>query len=290
MSSQEEFRDAVNRALFRLGGSVLPRLSPGSVRGWSGLLGTVASAVGTEHIDQGHRNVAKVIGRMPSAQERAASVRSWARMFLETLAVPGWDARTLRALVDAEPEGLARLREARASTGAVVALPHMANWDLAGAWACVSDLPVTTVAEHLGEREFAAYVELRGRLGMEVFAHDDPGAVAGLIAAVRAGRVVCLMADRDLTGAGLVVDFGGHPVRLPAGPALVARRSGAALIPMVPHYTATGMALTFGPTLHPGPGRVGLQETTQQVADFFVSRIRRHPSDWQVMQPFFEND
>ena len=108
MSSQEEFRDAVNRALFRLGGSVLPRLTPGSVRGWSGLLGTVASAIGTEHIDQGHRNVAKVIGRMPSELERAASVRSWARMFMETLAVPGWDARTLRALVDAEPEGLAQ--------------------------------------------------------------------------------------------------------------------------------------------------------------------------------------
>lgn len=285
--SVDAVRDAVNRQVFALGQRVLPHLSPGSIRGWSALMGTLAARVGTAHIDQGMANLTCVLGTAPTPRLREESVRSWARMFVEVLALPGWDAPTLQRLVTAEPEGERRLRAAMATTGAVIALPHMANWDLAGAWACVSGLPVTTVAEHLGEKEFASYRELRGRLGMDVFAHDDRGVIAGLVAAVRSGRVVCLMADRDLTGAGLRVDFGGHLASLPAGPALVARRTGAALIPMVPHYTSEGMALEFGPTLHPGPGRDGLQQTTQAVADFFVACIREHPADWQVMQPFF---
>lgn len=280
-------RDFVNRQLFAAGRAALPHLSPGSVRGWAAALGTLAARVGPGPVDQGVANVTRVLGHPPGPGFAAASMRSWARMYLEVLALPGWDRATLRRLVTAEPEGLARLRAARATTGAVIALPHMANWDLAGAWAGVSDLPVTTVAEHLGEREFAAYIRLRARLGMEVHAHDTPGLVPDLIAAVRRGRVVCLMADRDLTGAGLPVDFAGTAVRVPAGPALVSRRAGAPLIPMVPHYTPDGMTLVFGPSLHAGPGRAGLRDALQATADFFVAEIRRHPADWQVMQPFF---
>lgn len=284
----EQLRDGVNRALFRAGAQVLPRLSPGSVRGFASGLGTLAARVGTPYLDQGAENVALLTGRTPTSGERADAARSWARMYLETLALPGWSAQTLQQIVRPEPEGERRLRAARDDGGVIVALPHMANWDLAGAWAGATGLAVTTVAEHLGEAEFAAYVRLRARLGLEVIAHDDRGATAALVAAVRAGRVVCLMADRDLTGAGLLVPFGPGWARLPAGPAMVARRTGAMLLPMVPHYTASGMQLEFGPSIHPGPGRDGLTAATAEVAAYFADRIAAHPADWQVLQPFFE--
>ena len=77
----------------------------------------------------------------------------------------------------------------------MVALPHSGNWDLAGAWACRTGFPVTTVAERLGDAEFAAFTEFRTRLGMEVLAHGDPGPSTDLIAAVGRRRVVCLLAD-----------------------------------------------------------------------------------------------
>ena len=55
------------------------------------------------------------------------------------------------------------LRTAYAGPGAVVALPHSGNWDLAGAWACLTGMPVTTVAEQLSEAEYAAFMAFRER-------------------------------------------------------------------------------------------------------------------------------
>ena len=106
----------------------------------------------------------------------------------------------------------------------------------------------------------------------------------------RAGRLVCLIADRDLVGSGLDVHWGAHRVRFPAGPALVARRSGAALIPAVCRYDAHEpgvMWIDFGPEIAPSPGRAGLVAMTQQVADFFAARIAEAPQDWHLLQPFF---
>ncbi len=111
-------------------------------------------------------------------------------------------------------------RATMAATGAVVALPHSGNWDLAGAWACVTRLPVTTVAEALPNGDFESFLRFRERLGMEVLSHRDPGALIKLIGAVRRGRLVCLLADRDLAGRGLPVRWRGHPITMPAGPGI----------------------------------------------------------------------
>jgi len=100
-------------------------------------------------------------------------------------------------------------------------------------------------------------------------------------------ELVCLVADRDLSGTGVPVRWGDHPVTMPGGPALVARRSGAALIPAVCAFTTTGMRITFGAVVEPRPGREGLQAMTQEVATFFARQIGLHPEDWHMLQPFF---
>ena len=63
-------------------------------------------------------------------------------------------------------------------------------------------MPVTTVAEALPGPDFAAFVAFRERLGMQVLSHRDPAVIGALLAAVRAGRLVCLLGDRDLAGSG----------------------------------------------------------------------------------------
>jgi lauroyl/myristoyl acyltransferase len=78
-----------------------------------------------------------------------------------------------------------------------------------------------------------------------------------------------------------------HQITMPAGPALVARRSGAALVPAVSQYTPGGMKIIFGEPIQQRPGRDGLVAMTQEVADFFAERIAERPQDWHVMQPFF---
>jgi phosphatidylinositol dimannoside acyltransferase len=151
-------------------------------------------------------------------------------------------------------------------------------------------MPVTTVAEALPNEDFAAFVAYRERLGMQVLSHRDPAVVGELMGAVRAGRLVCLLGDHDLAGSGVPVRWAGQPITMPAGPAVVARRSGAALVPIVCQFTASGMRIVFSDPIPHRPGRDGLAAMIQQVADFFVATLARQPEDWHMLQPFFPAD
>ena len=75
---------------------------------------------------------------------------------------------------------------------------------------------------------------------------------------------------------------------MPAGPALLARRTGAALLPAVCQFTESGMSIIIGNQIPPRPGRGGLVAMMQQVADFFAETIAKQPEDWHMMQPFFD--
>lgn len=236
------------------------------------------------HVRNLRRNLSVLIGEPADDALVDAALESHFRNVYEQLALPGAADRLVDGVrTTGEPE----LRAAHASRGAVVALPHSGNWDLAGAWACRTGFPVTTVAERLGDAEFAAFTEFRTRLGMEVLAHGDQDAVASLVAAVERGRVVCLLSDRDLRKDGVEVRFAGRPVTMPVGPALVAQRSGAALFPTVSQFTEDGMVLRIGPEIVVGAGPEGLVRATQGIADVFAERITERPEDWHLLQPFF---
>ncbi|WP_152363839.1 phosphatidylinositol mannoside acyltransferase [Microlunatus speluncae] len=244
----------------------------------------VASALGTWR-----HNVSVLIGRPCPDDLVRRGVASYLRTFYQVLALARWSREQIHrrvALINDDA-----LRAALTGPGAVVVLPHSGNWDLAGAFACLDLRPVSTVAEELGDGEFAAFTAFREGLGMEVIAHTDPAALPKLITAVRDGRLVCLLGDRDLPGTGLPViwPLPGDPVitTMPAGPAVVARRTGAALIPAVTRFRGTGLEVVLGPPVTHRPGRDGLVAMTQQVCDFFAAELPRQPEDWHMFQPFF---
>ena len=274
----------------RLGWAVGPHLSDPAVRRLARVIGSLGVRRGGAPIEQLRENLRGLTGHEPSPALVEAAVTSWARNLIETFALPGWSPERILAKVSVSTDG--PLRAAVAQRGAVVALPHSGNWDLAGAWACLTGMPVTTVAEELsGDAEFARFLAARERLGMTVHGHREPAVLQRLVAAAQPGQVVCLVADRDLVGSGLAVRWGIGPeaptVTMPAGPALVARRSGAALFGMVARFTRTGIAMHIGPEIETRPGRAGLTEMTQQVADLFARRLARSPQDWHVLVPFF---
>lgn len=287
---RREVVDAVNRRIFRAVGEVAPRLSTRATIRVGRAVAGLALPINWSHLRTLRRNLTLTTGEVPSQDLMRAAIASWVRIYVEAQSVPSWAAGRAVAAVSVNPDQEARLRAAYATTGVVVALPHMGNWDLAGAWACGTGMPVTTVAERLGEAEFAAFTALRERLGMQVFAHDDPGALRSLVRAIEAGRVVCLMGDRDLPGTGLRVQWAGHQVTLPPGPAVVARTTGAALFAAWSHYTPDGMVLEISEPIEHRPGREGLVAMTQDLADHFVAAVRAHPEDWHLMQPFFAED
>jgi lauroyl/myristoyl acyltransferase len=282
----ERARDAVLRGLYGLGWRGASSLPEPLVRALAVAAGRLAVLRPGVHVRRLRQNLTTATGAPVSDQLLAEAVVSYLRTFWEVLALPGWTATATVARV--RTEGEQALRDAYAGPGAVVALPHSGNWDLAGAWACRTGMPVTTVAERLGDAEYRAFVAFRESLGMEVLAHGDPGVISGLAGALRRGRLVCLVADRDLDGTGVPVVWAGRQVTMPAGPAMVARRTGAVLLPAVCAYDGPQMVIRFGRPVAHRPGRAGLVAMTQEVADFFAARIAEQPQDWHLMQPFFD--
>ena len=282
----DRLRNAVLRAVYRTGWRVAARVPGAVVAAVVAISARLAARAGGRHVAILRSNLSLAAGVPASDALVRAGLRSYLRTFWEVLALPGWGTAATVARV--RTEGEERLREAHAGPGCVVALPHSGNWDLAGAWACATGMRVTTVAERLSDAEFASFVAFREQLGMEVHSHRDPGTIAALATALGRGRLVCLVADRDLDGRGVPVRWRDHPVTMPAGPAMVARRTGAVLLPAVCSYEGERMVIRFGEPVPPRPGRDGLVAMTQDVADFFAVQIAAAPEDWHMLQPFFD--
>ncbi|MFB0629003.1 phosphatidylinositol mannoside acyltransferase [Streptomyces sp. AB3(2024)] len=224
-----------------------------------------------------------------------AGMRSYMRYWMESFRLPTMDPRRFSTDVRFQDENL--LREALATgRGVIVALPHLANWDLAGAWAIGHiGTPFTTVAERLKpESLYDRFVAYRESLGMEVLPHSGGAAFGTLARRLRSGGMVCLVADRDLSASGVEVDFFGAKTRMPAGPALLAQQTGAVLLPATLHYGETPV---MHGRMHPevevpatGTRTEKTAAMTQALADAFAWGIAAHPEDWHMLQRLWLDD
>ncbi len=216
------------------------------------------------------------------------AMRSYLRYWAEAFRLPRWplDDLVARTVTVSEPRLRAPQRDGR---GVVAVLPHQGNWDWAGAWACATGMPLLTVAERLRpERLYDEFVAFREGLGMRILpltGGADP--TPQLEEWLRAGGLVCLLADRHLGGAAVEARMCDRTVRLPVGPALLAQRTGAALVPATTAYDGPRLRITFHETIPAGTGDDGLASATQAVADAFTTALRADPQDWHMMQRVF---
>ena len=187
-------------------------------------------------------------------------------------------------------EGADRFFEAaRSGRGVVLALPHLGSWEIGGIWAASVGHPLTTVAEPAEPADlFRWLVAQREALGIRVLPLGGSTATK-LAATLRAGGVVALVADRDVAGDGIEVELFGATTRLPAGPAVLALRTGAALLPCaVYHGRGDHHHAVIGPPLdveRQGRLRADATRVTAQLARELEELIRRAPEQWHVFQP-----
>ncbi|MFJ2113742.1 MULTISPECIES: phosphatidylinositol mannoside acyltransferase [unclassified Streptomyces] len=218
-----------------------------------------------------------------------AGMRSYTRYWMESFRLPAWSTERVRAGVEIKNMELA-FDHLAAGRGVVLALPHMANWDLAGAWLTrAHDVPFTTVAERLKPASlYDRFVAYRQSLGMEVLPHDGGSAFGMLARRLRAGGLVCLVADRDLSSSGVEVDFFGDRARMPAGPALLAQQTGAVLYPVSLWFDDSPVLRgRLHPAVEVPATGTRVERTavmTQAMADAFATGIAEHPEDWHMLQ------
>ncbi|MCL2595748.1 MAG: phosphatidylinositol mannoside acyltransferase [Promicromonosporaceae bacterium] len=242
-----------------------------------------------------------------------AGMRSYLRYFREAFTLQSATQEQINARVRLVGRENA-LDVIDGDAAAVLALGHLGNWDLAGAFATPNIAPVLTVAEKLKpEQLFAEFLKYRKNIGIEALGLGDPGVFDELVHGAKAGRrIICLLADRDLTARGVEVNLCGQRARVAAGPARVALDAGVDLIPTISTYerltgerrraagTPWGTVLTLHPPVPVPPLDESLPEEerrraqvatyTQGWVDALATALREHTEDWHMLQRVFTAD
>ena len=232
-------------------------------------------------------------------------MRSYMRYFYEAFALPGItpDQILARVRTDIDPQ----LHEDVRAGSVVMALPHMGNWDLIGAWACRELATVLTVAERLEPEDlFEQFVSFRQLLGMRIIgqSHGEKVFDRLLEAASQGHYVVALLADRDLSSAGITAPLGGATARVAAGPAAIAQRLGRPLYAASIHYepltgqrrrragSPWGLVLTARrvPAPQQMEGREQVVAHTRAWVAALDPLLAEHAEDWHMLQPVFDAD
>jgi phosphatidylinositol dimannoside acyltransferase len=227
-----------------------------------------------------------------------AVMRSYARYYLETFRLQAIPAERILAGMHVNQENVdLTLEHLERGRGVIYALPHMGDFEQAGRWVILAGAKsFTTVAERLAnEAVYEKFLAFRQALGMEVLPTTGGPHPFGVLAQrLRAGKLVCLVADRDLSDTGVEVDFFGEKALFPSGPAALAVRTGAALMPVTCWFVGEDewAAHVWDEIPVPADGDRKQQAAamTQSLARVFEQGIREHPEDWHMLQQLFVRD
>ena len=259
-------------------------------------LGLALSYLATERRLLVQSHLRRVVGDQPDLEQRARRAfssygRYWAEVF--------WMRPSRKDFVVANStvEGADHAYEAlKQGNGVILALPHLGNWEAAGAKADAIGLRVLAAAEALPNKLIVDwFTAVRAACGIDVIIVQKGARVTStLMRCLQDNGVIALLADRDITGKGVEVDFFGEKTTMPAGAAALADRTGAAIVP-VGAYFAEGRGhdfIIYPPVELPSgidrPERV--RAGTQELARRLEEVIRAAPEQWHLFQPNWPSD
>ncbi|HIG25297.1 MAG TPA: phosphatidylinositol mannoside acyltransferase [Acidimicrobiia bacterium] len=218
---------------------------------------------------------------------------SYATYWFQSLRLPGMTPQQIQD--GFTQEGYHHIEQALASgTGPIVAMPHLGGWEWAAFWMNqVAGASVNVVVEPLEPPElFEWFRQFRASLGMNVIPLG-PQAGTEVMSLLRSGKSVSLLCDRNLGGAGVEVEFFGETTQLPAGPATLALRTGAAIIPTAIYIKGQGCHGVVQPPLNverQGRLREDITRITQDLAHRLEELISAAPQQWHLLQPNWPSD
>ncbi len=300
MSERVSVSERLIAAGYALGWSLVCRVPESWARRMFMIAGDIAWRRQGRGVQRLEANLRRVIGPEASGKQLRAlsrdAVQSYARYWLEVFRLPVISKERILADMRAIGEEDTAFAYLAAGRGVIFALPHMGNWEHAGAWIILRGAGrFTTVAERLKpESVYRRFVAFRESLGMEVLPTTGGVSRFGVLAQrLRAGGLVCLPADRDVTGAGIEVEFFGEKARMMGGPAALAIQTGAALMPVTLWYEGPYWCAHIYPEIpvpEDGSRRDKVAAMTQELARIFEAGIAEHPADWHMLQRVFVAD
>ncbi len=219
--------------------------------------------------------------------------RSYARYVVGLMRLPALPPEVPARLVDADGEhGLAsferlyrRLRdEGRAM---IIVTLHVGSIETLAAAMASHGFPAYGVADDTAYPElYALLAEQRRRWGVQVIAWRNLREIHRVL---REAGILALLVDWGYRSDGIPVRFFGDWTTLPAGPAVLAAKSGAAIVPVVNRRAQDGRyhAEHGEPIEVPGGSPAEIQRATQAVADALQRAVEAAPDQWYCFKPIW---
>jgi KDO2-lipid IV(A) lauroyltransferase len=234
-------------------------------------------------------NLAVVLPRA-SRRDRARvarrMMRSYNRMMFEFFRLPHLERDELMHAV--ETEGLEHLEAAVArGRGVVVTCCHVGNWELGAVVLAQRGYRVHAVAGvQLSRWLTGAVRETKSELAIHTVSPDD--GFRNLLRALEHGDLVALMVDGDVYQHGLVVEMFGRETSFPAGPGVLAQRTGAPVICGYCERLAPGrFRIVIEPALDPA-AFASTAALNQAIAALTERHVRAHVDQWCIFRPLWE--
>ncbi|HEX6654786.1 MAG TPA: hypothetical protein VF153_01095 [Candidatus Limnocylindria bacterium] len=175
--------------------------------------------------------------------------------------------------------------------GAVVAVPHLGNFEPYGHFVAAAGLRGVAPVEETEPAELFEFMKARRASGQGVEIVPLSRSFRPMLAALRRNEFVALVADRDLAGDGVPVSMFGHATTLPAGPATLALRTGkpllmARVLRTAPERFSVRAELVEAP--RSGRPDEDVAALTTALAASFERAIGEGPEQWwAAFQPFW---
>jgi Kdo2-lipid IVA lauroyltransferase/acyltransferase len=278
--------------LFKLGNWVMRALPPGVRYPLAAVTGRGVFYLMPRRRRVAFENFAQVLG-LPVNDPRVKRTARHAfgnyfKMFADFMLMVTLTPEDIRRMV--RPEGQDRLDRVLAQgKGAVVVTAHVSNWDMLAAASAVYGYPISAVTNELpsgGLNELV--VASRERIGMKMIGLG-PGSLRQILKALSRNEVVALASDLYSGERGVRVPFFNRPAIFPSGPAAIALKTGAPILPVwirrQPDNLYVAEIEEPIEVSRTGDTNRDIQLTTERIVQFFERIIRREPDQWLVFLP-----
>jgi KDO2-lipid IV(A) lauroyltransferase len=284
----ERKRELLTYWAYRAAERVINALPRGLVLPVAATVGNVAYDLAGPKRDLLHANLARPLGvaptdrRVRSAARRA--FRNYAKYLIDMMRIGELDERDAAELVHIE--NIEILREARAEgKGVLLCTVHVGGMDLIGAGLKLEGESLHVVADdttygrlydHLAEARRRQHIFLIGWRNLR-----------GIFRALRDGENLVLFCDGGYRRGDVPVELCGEPTTLPIGPATLAAKSGAPMMPVAcrrtddDRFSAAGLPAVHCASTDPAE----LHRATQAIADALSQVLARDPGQWYMFRP-----
>jgi phosphatidylinositol dimannoside acyltransferase len=286
----------VQYRLWQLVTAVVRRLPPRAGYAIAGIIGTAGYYLWPRGRRAMQRNYRRVLRGAPASEVRRIARQSlvnYCCYLADFIRFPSLSPQQLVAFVTGEDSFRSLDRALERGKGAIIVCMHFGNWDLGAGAAAARGYPVTVVAETFADPRLDKMVTgARERLGMSIVKMERAG--PSLFRALKHNGLLAILIDRPVPGDGVQVAFFGEQVEVPAGPARIALRSGATVIPAAfarsdPLAMTVTILCDFGIAFQPtGDELRDVCELTQAIMRSHERFICEHPEQWYMFREMWQ--